>query len=389
MTGQILALAAGAAMSAANNGACNVGTAHTTETARAGAVVAVLSFDTSLHSTQRPCDEARGMHLRIMRAHRVVYDGDPSIVAHQRVATGEFDVRQPSHHSDPVVTLGYSIGRQDYVIDYTADSSNPTYSPHVRVSDWREPSYDQNAVRIKGSAGFLSFVMDYTRKDFRVIGTPRISIDRAGRRVYDGPLISKDTRIFANVDPIVRDIDGDGEPELVLDLSELGTNCCALSEVFWYSRTSGAFRRSYHEWGLYRDMPTMMSERDSNRTLFITRNEDLSGRFAGGCCSAPAPIRIDTIIRGGFVDVTRQYPRMIRDDAWGFWWALRQAPRHLRGDMQRVFLVDYLADKQMLGEGDDGWRQAKSIYEGNDWPAFAAEARQALTAEDYLAKKGE
>ena len=101
----------------------------------------------------------------------------------------------------------------------------------------------------------------------------------------------------------VRDLDGDSEPEVLLDLYSGGAHCCFSSAIYRFSGVS--YERHTHSWGdlLYR----IADLNHDGKQEFISGD----GRFAYAFSSfafSGFPIQIWSYQGGSFSNVTRRYP---------------------------------------------------------------------------------
>ncbi len=93
------------------------------------------------------------------------------------------------------------------------------------------------------------------------------------------------------------------------------------------------------------------------------------------------PIQIWQYRQGQMVDVTRNYPQQVYDDAYK-WWKIYTETRN-RPDAGRGVLAAYLADKYLLGEAEDGWNRVEQAYQESDRQSFFIQLRQFLQEMGY------
>jgi streptogramin lyase len=192
----------------------------------------------------------------------------------------------------------------------------------------------------------------------------RVRISRRGKNVYaesvpprDGYTVVGDTSSFA-----VQDLDGDGEPEVRLELNSNGAHCCTWSRLYRYSR--GTYRAVVHYWGDDAASPRIGDLNGDGRPEF----RSVDARFAYAFASYAGswmPIQIWSYRRGRFRDVTRRFPAQVRRDAARVWrFYLRH--RRQRGETVRGALPAWAADEYLLGRGSVVWptleREAHAGY---------------------------
>jgi hypothetical protein len=153
------------------------------------------------------------------------------------------------------------------------------------------------------------------------------------------------------------DLDRDGEPEVVLDLSD--------GHVWWwrvYSWNTARHRYtvSQHLWGADRT-PTVKSVRHDKKLLIVANDQRFSdGPFAG--LRGPVfPVKVWSFHRGTFRDVTRAYPELVRPEAASLFRRVRT------GADSRAVAGAWAADEARLGHAAtaraqlDAWAGAGAL----------------------------
>ena len=144
----------------------------------------------------------------------------------------------------------------------------------------------------------------------------------------------------------VRDLDGNGEPEVLLDLYWGGAHCCYFTDVYRYDGTE--YARTRHAWG---DAGYRLSDLNGDgRPEFISGDDNFAYAFSDYGDSA-FPIQVWSYDSGQFTDVTRQYPALILRDAARHWHSyprLRRAHRDTEGALAAWAADEYLLHNQSL-----------------------------------------
>lgn len=177
-----------------------------------------------------------------------------------------------------------------------------------------------------------SVVMAVTRAE---VVTRYRGLQRGGWRVPPGGAIV-----------ILRDLDRNGEPEALADLTTGGVRCCLRSHIVRWLPGERVHRRLVHDWGAagYR----MADLNRDRRPEFVSADDRL--QFGVPAPALRMPIRIHAYRAGRMIDVTRSHPARVRADMAGHWRALAVLDR--AGAPTRAAAAAYLADAHLLGVAD-------------------------------------
>ncbi len=187
----------------------------------------------------------------------------------------------------------------------------------------------------------------------RMYSHVRLRIDRASAAALNVPLrkVSCGTGCAAWVPgpwsvpgpPVVRDLDGDGEPEVVLDLYTGGAHCCVVTAFYRWDGAS--YRRTVEYFG---DFGYRLRDLDGDGIPELSaRDERFAYVFGPFVYSVPPPAIFEW--RAGVMrDVTRNYPALVRADAketFGYYLKERKKRDHaaIRG-----LLAGWAADECLL-----------------------------------------
>jgi hypothetical protein len=190
----------------------------------------------------------------------------------------------------------------------------------------------------------------------------RLRIVRNGRVLLEARLRSLERPGARALRLRVRDLDADGEPEVVLDLYTGGAHCCVEALVYRYHPERRAYLGRRYGFGNagYRMVDP---DRDGRPEL-----ESADDRFAYAFTSYAAsvlPLRIFRLERGQLVDVTRRFPALIRREADRLWHGYLRARRD-RGNDLRGLLAAWAADMHLLGRGQEAWSRLEQAYRRGD-----------------------
>jgi hypothetical protein len=185
---------------------------------------------------------------------------------------------------------------------------------------------------------------------------------------------------------VVKDLDADGEPEVLLDLSTGGAHCCVYTTFF--RATPAGYAARAHSWGnpsyRLRDLGS------DGRPEFVTGDDRFNYAFSCYACSA-VPIKIQRYTASGLVNVTRNFRAQIRMDAARAWISYRRAVKlHVT---PAGLLPAYFADEYGLGRGKAGWARIRAAVARADWskvvePQWRSRARYLAALRRFLVRTG-
>jgi WD40 repeat protein len=178
----------------------------------------------------------------------------------------------------------------------------------------------------------------------------------------------------------VKDLDGDGEPEILLDLS-LGKNSVPrdhYSFIYRYETNLKKYILIKHLWG---NISYELEDLDGD-SLPEFKTED--PRFAdvfSRAADAKLPLKILQYRQGKMLDVTKNYPVQVYTNASELWVESRKRQRN--NQEVKGVLAAYMASKYLLGQEAEGWQLLDQVYQGSDRTLFFAQLRQFLANNGY------
>lgn len=140
----------------------------------------------------------------------------------------------------------------------------------------------------------------------------------------------------------VVDVDGDGEPEVLVDLYSGGAHCCVVTAILrWTGQGYVTVARNFADFG-YTLQPAAAP---GAAATFVTGDARFAYAFASFADSA-FPVRLLELRAGTWRDVTRAHPESLRADAARWLKAYRERRLGLRS---LGVLAAYVADEYRLG----------------------------------------
>src|SRR3954469_13871232 len=121
---------------------------------------------------------------------------------------------------------------------------------------------------------------------------------------------------------LVRDLDGDGEPEVILDLYTGGAHCCYVSRFYRWDGTS--YVPADRNFG---DPGYVIDDLDGDGTEELITADYRFGYAFSAFAYSLMPVRIYDLRAGSWSLVTKRFPDRIRADARANWHYFRKAGR--------------------------------------------------------------
>ncbi|HET9102196.1 MAG TPA: hypothetical protein VFN55_02485 [Solirubrobacteraceae bacterium] len=174
-----------------------------------------------------------------------------------------------------------------------------------------------------------------------------LKITRDGRTAYDAPVTARlcgrscdpgalggRNASSVGIVPLLP-----GSPQIVLELYSGGANCCFIDQVFRYDPGTMTYVKTERAF----PYAGATIKRINGQYRFLSADDNFKYAFTDGADSGE-PIQIWRFTTGGFVDVTRHYPGLIRKDA-AFW--LRLFRHHVSNGLGLI--AAWAADQELLG----------------------------------------
>jgi hypothetical protein len=344
----------------------------TTKTASAGKVRAELAYQTVTLPDPRLALRLYQPRLKLIREARTVMDEVLPVKDKEgivRYIDGP-EVRIPEGGGEPEILLRV---RADYerpgtILIYRYNTAAKRYDLRPQADDEKleisSKLETRRVITYKKVKAELSFP-----EDNLVQGKVTLKLTRDGQTITKKVVLGEDEEI-ANVDgPAIIDLDGKGEPEVLLNVFSRGAYCCAFTLIYHYLPPRKTYGTLKHSWGPYRNSAVLRTSEQDGGSEFISGEEKFSGEFGPYALSGARPIQIWC------------YPKLVREDAKTWW----DEYNHKKSDWYHTPfpLAAYLADMHLLGEGGQGWQQVKEVYHGDDRQEFFRNLRRELKRHGY------
>jgi hypothetical protein len=205
-----------------------------------------------------------------------------------------------------------------------------------------------HAAEIRGADGAVSAVLKYTSVDgYKATGL-RLTITREGAVVWDKRVaVNGCGQPFCRPgDVTVKDLDADGEPEILVDVFTGGAHCCTIAQLFtWQDGTYSVRQRNF------RDPGYGIDDLDADGRPELVSSDARFAYTFGSYAAGGMPLQIWQVDGGRFVDVTAGHPDALRADAKG-WYAEWKRRRGKPAQEPLAPLSAWVADMERLGEHD-------------------------------------
>jgi hypothetical protein len=199
--------------------------------------------------------------------------------------------------------------------------------------------------------GQVKATLSYTKGEFAYTADS-LRIERAGQVLYDAapvPPSCRDIGCSPTIDgtPLeVRDLDSDGEPEVLVSFFTGGAHCCSVLQVFRLSADAGDYLSAERFFG---NSGYAIEDVEGDGTPELFSSDDaFAYRFTAYVFSG-RPLLILRFDHGNFTDVTSAYPRLIRADARGWWRGYRELRKEHDGSAKGQ-IAAWAADQYRLGK---------------------------------------
>jgi len=246
--------------------------------------------------------------------------------------------------------------------------------------------------RARSGAVEATFTYAYDPARFR-FSRQRLVISREGaarfdarlRRPPQGGFEAQPAGYFSQRRSVsISDLDGDGEPEVLLDLYWGGAHCCWYTQIYRYVAATRHYRVDVHVWG---NFSYVLADLDHDgRQELVTRDNRFSYAF-GSFADSRWPVRILSYRLGRLTVVTARHRSEVARDANALW---SSAMRRPRGRSNQGIVAAWAADECLVGHCAAAFRRidrfarAGRIHGERDRVAFESRLRRFLRRTGYV-----
>lgn len=241
-------------------------------------------------------------------------------------------------------------------------------------------------------SGNVRAELSYQQQDYR-FSNIRLKITRAGKTVSDLPVpveseYDRPSNAMGgggnNTGFQVQDLDGDKEPEVILDFYTGGAHCCTYSLIYGADSAKSQYTTLKHPWG---NVGYTLRDLDRDGLPEFNSGDDRFAAQFTAYAGSRFPLQIWQYRQGKMSDVTRQYPQQIYSQAYQLWQEFQQNRLNAtdaEGLTVKGILAAYIADKYLLGQGEDGWQKLWQAYRLRNREQFFSDLRKFLKETGYI-----
>ena len=185
----------------------------------------------------------------------------------------------------------------------------------------------------------------------------RLSVVRHGVKVLDVRVQPYPREASNRPEAVsVRDLDGDGEPEILVDLWTGGAHCCSWTRIYRWNGSGYTSTAAF--WG---DLEYKLEPLGDGGLDLVSADDRFAYAFSSFAGSG-FPLRIWSYRAGRLVDVTAQHRPLVARDA-ARWWRIASAARRRHDEVEGV-LAAWAADEARLGKGATAlaWLRRHHLY---------------------------
>jgi WD40 repeat protein len=242
-------------------------------------------------------------------------------------------------------------------------------------------SYDRPNLQAEASGLLTNLNLQIQRNNTVLLQTPILSANS------NNPLPSRpqdqvnpQAKI---VDVKLADLNADNELEVIVDLIAINSNIPdgSYSFIYEYSQPNDQYALTSKAWGnLQYDLTDLNNDRVLEFNSFDWRFATAYPDTMANVGNYLLPIQVWQYTPGNLIDVTRQFPLQIKNNAANLWLEFN---KKLQDNQEtKGVLASYLATQYLLNQSNKGWDDLNRFYNQGDRPNYL----QNLA--DFLAKSG-
>ncbi len=184
----------------------------------------------------------------------------------------------------------------------------------------------------------------------------KLSISSSGTSFYEQPVSSRYCSAGCIPEQLsgesgnpssvsVDDLEGNHQPNVVLEINTGGAHCCTIIQVFSFDPGVMAYRSVEHNFG---DPGALITDLAGDGRLELESADDRFAYAFSSYAYSGLPLQIWRFQEGRFVNATKEFPAAIATNAAGYLGAFRVDRRHGHG---LGAIAAWAGDEELLGHG--------------------------------------
>ncbi|MEI6328026.1 MAG: VCBS repeat-containing protein [Pseudanabaena sp. ELA645] len=333
-----------------------------------GKVRVEQSFIHDYDSKYQAKDHRFEVYFRIYRNEKLIYErksfsswefdssfylGDPNGNGEVEIVTRE--PYQEEKNWKPYHIFKYDKECQSYIPQRSDDYNSITQGSNFDVVQTR-------------FFGNLTAKLIYKQRDNMnyAIHASRLQLSQWGEIILDEIFEKKgiSSNGGGDVNFKVVDLDNDGDPEITIYFHTGSTMCCNHRQIYYFDYDKQKYAKYSFTNASYSDF--YFEDIDGDGVWEIIKGGSV---FNGVYINFLRPVLIQRFFRGKFIDATRQFPAIIRKNNENILAYFNRKRSGYNRELQAL-LAAYLANKYMLGEGEEGWDFVQKNYQDRDRLVF-------------------
>lgn len=218
------------------------------------------------------------------------------------------------------------------------------------------------------------------------IDHPRLKISKQGKVLFEELIKINDKVTFEDISlPIATDLDGDWEPEVIINLALNKKGQLNESVVFSLDKESSKYKFINHGWNTKTLVYDIQDVNEDGLPEFITYNVNFLSEFVDSTEDLLGPVKVWKLENDKFIDTTNEYNDFVYEytvSVWNKFDQLRKAKEVDQSSIKAI-LASYIANKHSLGQSDDAWKRLRQVYTFKDSSEYFATLKTLLNDAGY------
>jgi hypothetical protein len=282
------------------------------------------------------------------------------------------DTPRQFHPNQPITRAEAAAALCQIRFKTTASSGVPAQFV-VELPTLAEPIQEDRSTK----NGTVQAQLSYSKNNYR-FETVHLTLVRQDQVLLDQPL-AIEGGFTQNLGLQISDLEGDQEPEVIVDVIAGAGRCCSYSLIYSYLPRQQTYGLTRQDWGY---VPSFLTDFDQDGIPeFRSGDTRFTFRFAQNYSDLAWPLQIWQYRQGKLFDVTRLHPQAVEANVTQLWQTY-QVRRNEQSEVKGI-LAAYAAGKFILDEGEEGFRQVAFEYGAADRSRYLRELREFLRGTGY------